>query len=214
MSDKNSDKYSDSRQPVVLHPTLSNQTELNLIKANRMLFYSVIALMTVVIVFGLFLMPKHLMLTEFEKQQAILKIQNSEINPVLSEEVKQLKSQLVGLISGSIESKLRILEESIQSGTLTSTGVGVIKDLKNDVIVLKTYSETGAGRLIASNTEASKSKVDRQLINEVSQLKNLLYVTIASCGLMVAAIGGVWVQSRYRLGFDRKENKLISFSDK
>ena len=210
MSDKSSDKNSEYQHTVILHPASSHNNEYTL-KVYRILFFSVIALMLVVLLFGFFIWPKHNILTKFEKQQVIAEIQNQQINPALSEEINVLKSQLIGLISGSIESKLRILEESIQSGTLTTTGKGAVQDLKNDIIVLKTYSETGAGRLIAKNTEASTSatKLDRQLMDEVSQLKNLLYISIASCGLMIAAIGGIWYQSRYRLSHDRSERKQL-----
>lgn len=207
MSNSNSEKPADHQQTVILHPATSYSNESNVLKANRILFYTVISLMSVVILFGYFLFSKQNMLTEFEKRQVIAEIQKQQINPAVSEELKILKSQLVGLISGSIESKLRILEQSIHSGTLATTGLGTIQDLKNDVIVLKTYSETGAGRLIANNTKAATTKLDKQLIDEVSQLKNLLYISIASCGLMVAAIGGIWFQSRYRLGHDRSETK-------
>jgi hypothetical protein len=211
MSDKSSDKNGEYQHTVILHPASSHNNEYTL-KVYRILFFSVIALMLVVLIFGFFIWPKNSILTKFEKQQVIAEIQNQQINPALSEEINVLKSQLIGLISGSIESKLRILEESIQSGTLTTTGKGAIQDLKNDVIVLKTYSETGAGRLIAKNTEAtstSATKLDRQLMDEVSQLKNLLYISIASCGLMIAAIGGIWYQSRYRLIHDRSERKQL-----
>ena len=212
MSDKSSDKNGEYQHTVILHPALSHYNEHTL-KVYRILFFSVIALILVVLIFGFFIWPKNNILTKFEKQQVIAEIQNQQINPVLSEEINVLKSQLIGLISGSIESKLRILEESIQSGTLTTTGKGAIQDLKNDIIVLKTYSETGAGRLIAKNTEASSTtsatKLDKQLMDEVSQLKNLLYISIASCGLMIAAIGGIWYQSRYRLSHDRSERKQL-----
>ncbi len=212
MSDKSSDKNSEYQHTVILHPASSHNNEYTL-KVYRILFFSVIALMLVVLLFGFFIWPKHNILTKFEKQQVIAEIQNQQINPALSEEINVLKSQLIGLISGSIESKLRILEESIQSGTLTTTGKGAVQDLKNDIIVLKTYSETGAGRLIAKNTEASSTtsatKLDKQLMDEVSQLKNLLYISIASCGLMIAAIGGIWYQSRYRLSHDRSERKQL-----
>jgi len=209
MSDKSSDKNGEYQHTVILHPASSHNNE-HILKVYRILFFSVIALMLVVMLLGFFLWPKHNILTKFEKQQVIAEIQNQQINPALSEEINVLKSQLIGLISGSIESKLRILEDSIQSGTLTTTGKGAIQDLKNDIVVLKTYSETGAGRLIANNTEASATKLDKQLMNEVSQLKNLLYISIASCGLMVAAIAGIWYQSRYRLSHDRSEKKQLN----
>jgi hypothetical protein len=103
-----------------------------------------------------------------------------------------LKGQFVGLVSGSIESKLRSLEESIRQGSVSSS-LGTIEDLKNDVKVLRTYSEP-----------AKKEKVtiaNEQLMQEMSELKHLVYLTLASCGLMLAAVGGIWFKNRYRLPY-------------
>lgn len=202
MSDHNSEKSGDLQRAVILHPAYNN--EFSLLKANRILFYAVITLISVVSVFGLFLMSKHDALTQFEKQQVIAEIQKQQINPALTEEINALKAQLLGLISGSIESKLSVLEESIQSGILTTTAMQTIQGLKSDVTVLKTYSKTGAGRLIASNTRAIATRMDKQLIDEIAYLKNLFYISIASCGLLAVAMGGIWYQSqtRHRLSRD------------
>jgi len=206
MSNKNSDENDSSQKSVILHPLLSRESELKLLNANKVLVYTVIALALVVVLFGFFLLPKQNMLTDFERQQVLTEIQKQHINPALSEEIKLLQSQLVGLISGSIESKLRVLEESIKSGNLSTTGMGVIQDLKSDVIVLKTYSKTGAGRLIATKNQVVEKKLNKQLMDEVSQLKNLLYASIASCGLLIAAIAGVWYQGRYHLEYKLPED--------
>jgi len=97
---------------------------------------------------------------------------------------------LVGLVSGSIESKLNALEESIRVGTVSSS-IGTIEDLKNDLKVLRAYSEPAKkGKVVVSN---------EQLMQEMSQLKRLIYVTLASCGLMLAAVAGIWIKNRYRL---------------
>lgn len=198
MSDHNSEKSGDLQKAVILHPAYNN--EFKLIKANRILFYAVITLILVVLLLGFFLMSKQDTLTQFEKQQAIAEIQKQQINPALTEEINALKAQLLGLISGSIESKIKVLEESILlGGVTTTTGMGAaIQDLKNDITVLKTYSKTGAGRLIATETQFIASKPDKQLIDEIANLKNLFYISIAFCGLLAMAIGGIWYQSKTR----------------
>jgi hypothetical protein len=196
MSDHNSEQSGDLQKAVILHPAYNK--EFNIAKANRILFYAVITLISVAMLLGFFLMSTHNALTQFEKQQAIAEIQKQQINPALTEEINALKAQLLGLISGSIESKIKVLEESILLGGVTATtGMGAaIQDLKNDVTVLKTYSKTGAGRLIASNTQIIGPKQDAQLIDEIANLKNLFYISIASCGLLAVAIGGIWYQSK------------------
>ena len=110
----------------------------------------------------------------------------------MSAEVNTLKGQLVGLVSGSIESKLRTLEESIRSGTVTNS-LGTIEDLKNDVKVLRSYSDP-----------VKKEQADvanEQLIQEMTHLKHLIYMSFASCGLMLAALAGIWIKNLKRLPY-------------
>ena len=169
---------------VVLQRIPSDQ---GLIKVNRWLMAIVFFLMTVIVVAGFFLLPAN-DVTRFKKSEVII----TEINPVLSAEVNTLKGQFVGLVSGSIESKLRALEDSVRMGTV-SNALGTIEDLKNDVKVLRSYSEP-----------AKKEKAviaNAQLIQEMSELKRLVYLTLASCGLMLAAVGGIWFKNRYRLSY-------------
>lgn len=186
------------------------------VKTNRLLVYIVAALVLLLAIMAFLLFPSQKLLNDYQ-QQSLSKINTVEMNPAVSAEITRLKSQLVGLVSGSIESKLLVLEQSIQKGKISATGLGAIQGIKNDVNVLKsysdvtvqkTYSETGAGRLIVEKyrNKESVTGVDLQLMQEVSQLKNLVYIIIASCGLMLAAIGGVWFQSRYRLS-DLSVNK-------
>ena len=126
-----------------------------------------------------------------------------------------LKSQLVGLVSGSIEGKLKRLEDSLRSGTINSTGLETIQALQEDLVVLKTYSETGSGRLIAEkyrqNTVENVKAIN--LADEVSQLKQLVYLLFSSCALILAACCGVWIRKQYQLSYDESvevvEKRLI-----
>ena len=206
--DVKTEKFNDQQQTLILRKVPN--TSLGLINNNRFLIYIIVALMMLVLVMGFLLFPKDSMLEDYQLNRKASELQNLEMNPVVSAEISKLKSQLIGLLSGSIESKLRILEENIKSGSLNVASMGAIQDLKNDVQVLKTYTESGSGRLIVEKyaNNQSVSAIDRHLLQEVTQLKNLLYISIGSCGLMLAAMGGVWLQSRYRLGQD--EHKASS----
>ena len=169
---------------VVLQRIPSHQ---GLMKVNRWLMAMVFFLMTVIVIAGFFMLPAN-DLTRYKKPEVTV----VEMNPVLSAEVNTLKGQFVGLVSGSIESKLRTLEESVRLGTV-STALGTIEDLKNDVKVLRSYSEPAKKEKVALSNE--------QLMQEMSELKRLIYVTLASCGLMLAAIAGIWFKNRYRLPY-------------
>lgn len=174
--------------PTVLQKIPSHHA---LMKVNRLLLTIICALMTVVLIAGFLLLPTDSFLNRYKTATAT-ETYAAEMNPVLSAEVNALKGQLVGLVSGSIESKLNALEESIRVGSVSSS-IGTIEELKNDLKVLRSYSEPAKkGNAAVSN---------EQLIREMSHLKRLIYLTIASCGLMLAAIGGIWIKNRNRLPY-------------
>jgi hypothetical protein len=158
-----------------------------LMKVNRFLLTLVFFLMVVVLIIGFLSVPAYSLMS---KNMTSSEVYASEMNPVLSAEVNTLKKQLVGLVSGSIESKLATLEESIRLGTVTNS-LGTIEELKNDVKVLRSYSDTSRKEIVVVSNE--------QLRQEMSQLKNLIYVSLASCGLMLAAVAGIWIKKRNRL---------------
>ncbi|MGZ8157876.1 MAG: hypothetical protein ACXWT1_06565 [Methylobacter sp.] len=162
-----------------------------LMKVNRLLLTIVCALMVVVLIVGFLLFPTDSFLNRYKNATAT-EAYAAEMNPVVSAEVNALKGQLVGLVSGSIESKLNALEESIRVGSVSSS-IGTIEELKNDLKMLRSYSEPARkGTADISN---------EQLMQEMSQLKRLIYLTIASCGLMLAAVGGIWIKNRNRLPY-------------
>ena len=169
---------------VVLQTISSHQ---GLMKVNRLLMTLVFFLMAVIVIAGIFFLPTN-EFTQFKKTEATI----AEINPVLSVEVNALKSQFVGLVSGSIESKLRSLEESIRRGSVSSS-LGTVEDLKNDVKILQSYSEP-----IKKEPPVVPNE---KIIQEMSHLKHLVYLTLASCGLMLAVVAGIWYKIRYRLPY-------------
>ncbi len=156
-----------------------------LIKANRFLLRTVCLLTILVAVLGYFVVPPLQSGVSIIKQQTLANAVES--NSVLSSEVNALKGQVIGLVSGSIESKLRMLEDSIRMGA-AATSLGTIEDLKSDVKVLRSYSEPAqkVDKTVESNA---------QVLQEMSQLKRLIYVSLGSCGLMLAAIAGIWFKN-------------------
>jgi len=169
-----------------------------LMKVNRFLLILVFFLMVVVLIVGFLSVPAYSLMS---KNITATEAYASEMNPVISVEVNALKKQLVGLISGSIENKLGTLEESIRLGTVTNS-LGTIEELKNDVKVLRSYSDTSKKENVAVSNE--------QLRQEMSQLKNLIYVSFASCGLMLAAIAGIWIKKRNRLPYKDVRTRYLN----
>lgn len=183
------DSHEKNSKLVVLQAIPNHQS---LVKANRWLLFAVFFLMSVIVVAGFFLFPSE-DLTDYKKL-ASTKAYADQMNPVLSAEVNALKGQFVGLVSGSIESKLRTLEESVRLGAAPDALV-TIDELRSDIKTLRAYS---------TETTASNDKQaipNDQLIEQMSQLKRLVYLSLASCGLMLAAVAGIWIKNRHRLPY-------------
>ncbi len=187
----------ENRRDIVV---LQNIPHQGLVKANRFLLLFAASLMVVVFVLGFMLIPEEDMLDTLKANNQVAPKLYAIQNPVLSEEINVLKGQLVGLISGSIESKLRALESSIRKGS-TADSLGTIQDLKNDVKVLKTYS--------SPEKNSIENQANHALMQEVSQLKRLIYLTLTSCGLMVAAIAGFWVRKHYHLTHHKPKKTVV-----
>jgi hypothetical protein len=174
----------------VLHRELQQQ---NLVKTNRVLLAASVALMTVVLVLSSFLLSSRDLVTELKEKQ-LIEAGTALKNPVVSAEVDALKSQLIGLISGSIESKLKALEKNIERGRPLNA-LETVKSLKSDVKALRNYAKPP----IVAEKKVESAAVNALLVREVSQLKALIYMTLGSCGLMFAALAGIWVKSRRQL---------------
>lgn len=182
---------------VVLHRIPSNQ---ELVKVNRWLLAGVVSMMVIVFIAGFLWLPHDNFLANYKK---VIPAETyaSDVNHGLSAEVNTLKGQLVGLVSGSIESKLRTLEESIRSGTVTNS-LGTIEDLKNDVKVLRSYSDP---------VKKEQAAVDNEkLTQEMVHLKHLIYLSFASCGLMLAALAGIWIKNLNRLPYKEVINRYLN----
>lgn len=163
----------------------------SVVKVKRWRMAALVSAMAVVVAIGFALAPDK----DIKPTNTVAKTY-AAANPVVSDEIIDLKGQFVGLISGSIESKLRTLENNIRVGAV-SNSLGTIQDLKNDVKVLRAYS--------SPNTPENTPISNTLLMQEVSHLRNLIYLTLTSCGLMLVAVVGVWFKNRKRLPFKQQE---------
>jgi hypothetical protein len=173
----------------VQHRQLQQQ---NLAKTNRVLLAASLALMAVVLVLSSFLLSSRDLVMELKEKQ-LIEAGTALKNPVVSAEVDALKSQLIGLISGSIESKLKALEKNIERGRPLNA-LETVKSLKSDVKALRNYAKP-----VTVEKKAEAVAVNALLMREVSQLKSLIYMTLGSCGLMFAALAGIWVKGRRQM---------------
>jgi hypothetical protein len=179
-----------ARQAIVLLPG-------SFAAVNRILFWLFACLMILAVFLGFLLFPANSLLTDIEQRQ------RSAANPALYAEVSALKGQLAGMVGSSIESKLRSLEENIRADNVSAVDLGTIQLIKNDLKLLRDYSEPSRAATANRQTSVDTDAVmlsNGQLLSEFAHLKYLLYFSIASCALMIAAVGGIWLQHRYRIG--------------
>jgi len=162
---------------VILHQQLQHQ---RLIKLNRYLISAVFILMTLVFVLGFFVFPDNndIAKTLKNKQQLAVTMKNS---PVISAEIDSLKGELVGLVTGSIEAKLKSLEEGIKLGSVLGS-LQTLQDVRNDLKILHKYSDP------LEQKQQQIAQANIVLIKEVSHLKKLIYLTLGSCSLMFTAL--------------------------
>jgi hypothetical protein len=189
MREINPDKSHSQTQTLLL--VADSQKQQQLIKVNRYLMYMVLSLMVLVLLLGFLLWPPKDPLQDLN----VSAVQLRQTSPAISAEINLLKSQVVGLVGGSIDSKLKNLEDSVRSGSLNSA-MSTIQDLKRDVHALQAYNEP------ALSKEPAKAANDI-LLAEVSHLKHLLYLTIASVSLMFAGLAGIWLNKRYHITHQR-----------
>lgn len=199
MAEINLDDVDPHKRDVVVLRTI--QPHHALVKANRFLLALVIGLIAIVFVLGAVLLPRQNFLEEISRHQAAAGYTTQ--NPVLSAEINTLKGQMFGLVSGSIESKLRSLEDNIRSGSV-SDSLDTLQDLKSEVKLLGSYSQE------TPTAKAEQAVVDQRVIKELSELKGLVYLTFVSCGLMIAALAGLWLRHRYRLTHQRQYKAYLS----
>jgi hypothetical protein len=200
MAEVNPDDVDPRRHDVVVLQAI--QPHHALMKANRYLLGLVLALMAIVFVLGFVLLPRQNMLEQLGRNQTANVYATQ--NPVLSAEINTLKGQMFGLVSGSIESKLRSLEDNIRRGSIAES-LDTIQDLKSEVKVLGTYTQSAPAT-------TDKAAVDQKVIQELSELKGLIYLTFVSCGLMIAAFAGVWLRQR-RISHHRQHKAFLNQSE-
>lgn len=198
MVEYNPDELDSPKHDVFVLRTI--QPHHALVKANRILLGLVFILLAVVVILGFVFLPQQNVLEKIGRHRTDAGYSGE--NPVLSAEINTLKGQMFGLVSGSIESKLRSLEDSIRRGSMTAS-LDTLSELKSEVKILSSYSQE-------SSAKAEQAIVEQRVIKELSELKGLIYLTFISCGLMIAALAGVWLRNRYRLTHQQQKTVYLS----
>ena len=129
--------------------------------------------------------------------------------PEVYRKVELLKGKMDTLVTGSMEHKIDKLEKNLSSGIIRPSDLETIQELKTDLQILKTYSEQNSLSSLAMVDQQSTGKTpinatsavlySDKLLQEISSLKSLFYLSIASCGFLVVVVSGVWLYGNTRL---------------
>ncbi len=127
-----------------------------------------------------------------------------------NEKLESLQNRMTVFVADSVETKLKTLEKNVTAGTVGAQELKTLEELKGEVKLLENYSAgkranlTDPARLdharfkITPGTENTAVSAD-DLLYEVSKMKRLLYLSIASCGFVGLMLGGYWWQSHSRI---------------
>ena len=126
-----------------------------------------------------------------------------------NQKLEELQDRMTVFVADSVETKLKTLEKNVTDGSVGIQEIKILEDLKGEVQLLEKYASGRGGKLtdssrldhprfqITPGTQSTTSGSD--LLYEVSQMKRLLYLSIASCGFVGFLIGGYWWQSNSRI---------------
>lgn len=182
----------------------------------------VVALILLISLLLLAMLPAKHLLERYEDAVLANQTHVAALDPVLSGEIEALKGQLSAIITGSIESKLRSLESRIRNGTVSEADLGMIEDLKSDLNILVSYSarrpEAAPVKIGGHDKRPDANPEKRYIAEELSQLKVLFYVSIASSGFLAVAMGGIWLGSAHKfkllLNRDIKPHVMLEASER
>ncbi len=136
---------------------------------------------------------------------------------MLARDMEFLKGQMNVLITGAMESKIQQLEISLQNGIVSSTDLTTVKELKEDLKALKAYSLQNASTTFSllgnsGNLRAESypdaSLYSDELLRQISTMKNLFFVSIASWGVAIVIFGATWLRGYYRFRQIRTERPV------
>ncbi|WP_434112171.1 hypothetical protein [Methylocaldum sp. GT1TLB] len=125
----------------------------------------------------------------------------------INQQMEALQRKFGILLAESVEMRLKTLQKNIEAGAVSSADLEAFEQLKSDLVLLEGYAEAGGANAF-DNTEIEHSRFRRlsgsgvvrneELMDEVLQVKNLLYFCAASLATTTVLISGYWLRQRSR----------------
>jgi hypothetical protein len=172
--------------------------------------YWAFALMALILVVSLYLLLSTGQIIErFQGRLAAVEDSDTIRIHQYNQKLEALQDRMTAFVADSVENKLKILEKNVTEGTVGVQEIKTLEELKGEVKLLEKYSVGRKGNLTDSTrldharfqiTPGTQNiTASEDLLHEVSQMKRLLYLGIASCGFVGFLIGGYWWQTNSRI---------------
>jgi hypothetical protein len=185
----------------------------------RRMRYWVWAITALILALGIYLLLNTCQMLE-RFQGRLVSVEDSDTVRIkqYNQQLEALQDRMTSFVADSVENKLKALERNVTEGVVGAQEIKTLEELKGEVKLLEKYSAGRKGNLtdssrleharfqITPGTGDTPSSAD--LLNEVSQMKRLLYLGIASCGFVGCLLGGYWWQSHSRIRRLSKESSL------
>lgn len=123
-------------------------------------------------------------------------------------QVEVLQQKMSVFIADAVETRLHALEKNVAEGRVGDQEIKGIEELKNQVRLLESFTAGKSGHFIDVTQldhprfhPVPRSQLtgrNDELLAEIIQLKHLLYVSIASWGVVGLLAGGYWWQQHGR----------------
>jgi hypothetical protein len=212
-------------------PNLYNRHVANLIRRGRLpdhdmadtperrMRYWAWSLMALILALGLYLLLNTgQMLERFQGRLAGVEDNDTVRIKQYNRQLEALQDRMTSFVADSVENKLKALERNVTEGVVGAQEIKTLEELRGEVKLLEKYSAGRGGNLTdSSRLEHARFQItpgtgdmpsSADLLNEVSQMKRLLYLGIASCGFVGCLLGGYWWQSNSRIKRLSKELPL------
>ena len=116
-------------------------------------------------------------------------------------QLNTIKENMATVVSDSLETRMRRLEQSVAAGTVGSQEIQALDDLSRDLHVLEKYTSGNNGNVMDTErlmhprfrTQAEVlPDSGSDSLRELVRVKHLLYFSVASCSVALVLVGGYW----------------------
>jgi hypothetical protein len=149
-------------------------------------------------------------LTNLDSKNSLENADDSKIRQY-TQKLDALQNSMSVFIADSLETQLKILETKIKDGSIGPDEIKTFKELKAELKLLENSTSGRDGNVIDMSkldhprlqalAGAQPQSQSQLILNQMIQLKHLLYVSIASCGLVGVMVGGYWLQKNQKLRY-------------